>query len=428
MPITSRLRDSANQAKLATRAKSVEAGREPLSVLAINSGSSSLRFALFKAGESLAQILTGKFERIGLSDAGLSFTDVRANQSDERRIDAPNHVACVPLLVELLEQKAGDCSISAIGYRVVHGGPRYRDPQRVDEAMLEELRRISSFAPNHLPSAIALMEAFAAKFPQVPQIACFDTAFHHTMPRVAKLLPIPRRYEAKGVQRYGFHGLSYAYLMEELTRRGDPAATAGRVILAHLGNGASMAAVRDGKSMDTSMGFTPAAGLMMSTRSGDLDPGLVAFLGRSEQMTETHFDRMIHHESGLLGVSEISSDMRDLLARETADVRAAEAVALFCYQAKKWIGSFAAALGGLDTHVFAGGIGEKAPLIRTRICEGLGFLGIELNEPRNTENASLISTDGGRVAVRVIRTDEELMIARSAIRVLGLGAQKTVER
>jgi acetate kinase len=185
-----------------------------------------------------------------------------------------------------------------------------------------------------------------------------------------------------------------------------------------------MAAVRDGKSMDTSMGFTPAAGLMMSTRSGDLDPGLVAFLARSEQVTETQFDRIIHHESGLLGVSEISSDMRDLLTRQATDVRAAEAVALFCYQAKKWIGSFAAALGGLDTLVFAGGIGENAPFVRARICEGLGFLGIELNEARNMDDASLISTDGGRVAVRVIRTDEELMIARSVSRVLGLGAQK----
>jgi len=391
------------------------------SVLTINSGSSSLRFALFKAGESLPQILTGKFDRIGLPDARLSFTGVLANQSDERTIDVPNHVACVPLLVELLEKQSGVNAVTAIGHRVVHGGPRYREPQRVDDAMIEELRRISSFAPNHLPSEIALMEVFTKRFPQVPQIACFDTAFHHTMPRVAKLLPIPRRYEAKGVQRYGFHGLSYAYLMEELARLGDPAATTGRVILAHLGNGASMAAVRDGESMDTSMGFTPAAGLMMSTRSGDLDPGLVAFLGRSEQMTESQFDRMIHHESGLLGVSEISSDMRDLLNQKTSDVRAAESVALFCYQAKKWIGSFAAALGGLDTLVFAGGIGENAPIVRARICDGLGFLGLELNEARNAETAAVISTDTGRVAVRVIRTDEELMIARSVCRLLGLG-------
>ena len=212
--------------------------------------------------------------------------------------------------------------------------------------------------------------------------------------------------------------------MQELEAVAGAKAATGRVILAHLGNGASMTAVLDGKSMDTSMGFTPAAGLVMSTRSGDLDPGLVAFLGRSEQMTETQFDRMIHHESGLLGVSEISSDVRDLLACEAADVRAAEAVALFCYQAKKWVGAFAAALGGLDTLVFAGGIGENNPSIRARICEGLGFLGIELNEARNRENAPVISAQNGRVAVRIIRTDEELMIARSVSRVLGLGAVK----
>ena len=392
------------------------------SVLAINSGSSSLRFALFGVDESLSQILIGKFDRIGFSDAKLSFTDVLANKGGERMVDAPSHVACVPLLVELLEKKTGASEFSAIGHRVVHGGPRYRDPLCVDGTVLEELRRISPFAPNHLPDTIALLEVFAAQFPQVPQIACFDTAFHSSLPRVARLLPIPRRYEAKGVQRYGFHGLSYSFLMEELQAVAGAKAAAGRVILAHLGNGASMTAVRDGKSMDTSMGFTPAAGLVMSTRSGDLDPGLVAFLGRSEQMTEAQFDRMIHHESGLLGVSETSSDMRDLLAREAADVRAAEAVALFCYQAKKWIGSLAAALGGLDTLVFAGGIGENNPAIRARICEGLGFLGIELNKTRNAENAPVIAAQSDRVTVRIIRTNEELMIARSACRILGLGA------
>jgi acetate kinase len=253
-------------------------------------------------------------------------------------------------------------------------------------------------------------------------VACFDTAFHRTMPRVAKLLPIPRRFDAKGVQRYGFHGLSYAYLMEELARLGDPAATTGRVILAHLGNGASMAAVREGKSIDTSMGFTPTAGLAMSTRSGDLDPGLVSYLAHNEQMTATQFHQMVNQQSGLLGVSEISPDMRDLLARETADVRAAEAVALFCYQAKKWMGAFAAALGGLDTLVFSAGIGENCPSIRARICDGLGFLGIHLNEARNAENAAVISSDAGRVAVRVMRTDEELMIARSVCRILGPNA------
>jgi acetate kinase len=249
-------------------------------------------------------------------------------------------------------------------------------------------------------------------------VACFDTAFHRTMPRVATLLPIPRRYEAAGVRRYGFHGLSYEFLMAELVRLGEPAATEGRVILAHLGNGASLAAVRDGKSIDTSMGFTPTAGLVMSSRSGDLDPGLVSYLARTEQMSAAQFQKMVNHESGLLGVSETSPDMRDLLDRETKDVRAAEAVALFCYQAKKWVGAFAAALGGLDTLVFAGGIGENAPPVRQRICDGLGCLGIELDRERNAKTAPVISSEAGRVKVRVIRTDEELMIARSATRVL----------
>jgi acetate kinase len=393
------------------------------SFLAINSGSSSLRFALFNAVQSLPLILSGKFDRIGFPEGSrLSFTDLLANTCDERSAEAPNHSACVPLLVELLKTRIGTASVSAIGHRVVHGGPRYRDPVRVDSVVLEELRRISSFAPNHLPATIALIEAFAEKFPAAPQIACFDTAFHSSLPRVATLLPIPRRYEAKGVQRYGFHGLSYSFLMQELDAVAGAEAAGGRVILAHLGNGASMAAVLAGKCIDTSMGFTPAAGLVMSTRSGDLDPGLVAFLGRSERMTEAQFDRMIHHESGLLGVSEISSDMRDLLAREAVDIRAAEAVALFCYQAKKWVGSFAAALGGLETLVFSGGVGENSPAIRTGICDGLEFLGIELNKPRNAENAPVISAPTGRVTVRIIRTKEELMIARTVWRILGLGA------
>jgi acetate kinase len=297
-------------------------------------------------------------------------------------------------------------------------------PELVTPELLDELRRLSPIDPDHLPREIELIEAFRQRHPKLPQVACFDTAFHASMPRVAKLLPIPRRYEAKGIQRYGFHGLSYAYLMEELVRLGDPAATKGRVILAHLGNGASMAAVRAGKSIDTSMAFTPTAGLVMSTRSGDLDPGLVNYLARTEKMTAPQFDRMVNHESGLLGVSEASSDMRDLLNHEMKDVRAAEAVELFCYQAKKWIGSFAASLGGLDTLVFAGGIGENAPLIRKRICEGLGFLGIELGERKNATNKGIISAETSGISVRVIPTDEELMIARSVMRVRQLGAQK----
>ncbi len=290
--------------------------------------------------------------------------------------------------------------------------------------MIEELRRLSPFDPEHLPEEILLTEAFHRRFPDLPQVACFDTAFHQDLPRVARLLPIPRRYEAQGVLRYGFHGLSYAFLMGELARLAGAEAARGRVILAHLGSGASLAAVRGGKSIDTSMGFTPTSGMMMSTRSGDLDPGLVGYLARTEAMSAKQFNEMANLRSGLLGVSETSSDMRDLVDRETNDVRAAEAVALFCYQVKKWIGAFAAALGGLDTLVFAGGVGENAPTVRARICDGLGFLGIELEEERNAANEGVISARASRVPVRVIPTDEERVIAETVCRVLGLGVTR----
>ena len=328
----------------------------------------------------------------------------------------------VDALLNWLEAQPVFASVKAVGHRVVHG-MKHSEPERVTPKLLAELHRITPYDPEHLPREIGLIEAFRGRHPTLPQVACFDTAFHRTMPRVAKLLPIPRRYGARGVERYGFHGLSYAYLMEEL-RRLDPAAAKGRVILAHLGNGASLAAVRHGKSIDTSMGFTPTSGVVMSTRTGDLDPGLVYYLARTERMTAARFQRMANHESGLLGVSGTSSDVRDLLAKEAGDVRAAEAVALFCYQVKKWIGSFAAALGGVDTLVFSGGIGEHSPLVRERICDGLGFLGIELNRKRNARNAPLSSSDTGRVKVRVIRTDEELMIARSVARVLNLVSKR----
>lgn len=393
------------------------------SVLAINGGSSSIRFAVYEQGEPLRRLLDGKVDRVGLPGAKLTFKDSTGQSHEGGTIDSADPNAAVVLLLDWLEAQPVFAAVKAAGHRVVHG-MTHTEPERVTPELLEELHRITPNDPEHLPLAIALMKALCKRQPAWPQVACFDTAFHRTLPRVATLLPIPRRYQAAGVRRYGFHGLSYEFLMEELVRLGDRAATKGRVILAHLGNGASLAAVRNGQSIDTSMGFTPTAGLVMSSRTGDLDPGLVSYLARTEHMSATKFQEMVTNESGLLGVSEISSDVRELLARESEDVRAAEAVALFCYQAKKWIGSFAAALGGLDTLVFAGGIGENSPLIRTRICEGLGFLGVELNEVRNAENASLVSTEAARVAVRVIRTDEELMIARSVIRVLGLGAPK----
>jgi acetate kinase len=391
-------------------------------VLALNAGSSSLKFALYKEAASLKRSFSGAIERIGLPASTFTLKDAEGRQVERAEVPAANHVSAMEHLLRRLEDMD---TFDAVGHRVVHGGPLYRAPQIVDGAMLTELRRIRSFDPDHLPAEIALMDVFAEKFPATPQVACFDTAFHRDMPRVAKLLPIPRRYGAKGLERYGFHGLSYAYLMQELERLAGARAVKGHVILAHLGNGASMAAVLEGKSIDTTMAFTPAAGLVMSTRSGDLDPGLVTFLARSEKMTAAQFDQMVNRESGLLGVSETSPDMRDLLARESEDVRAAEAVALFCYQAKKWIGAYAAALGGLDTLVFAGGIGEHAAPVRARICEGLGFLGIELDSSRNTAHADIISTTDSRAEVRVIRTDEELMIARSVCRVIGSTKETT---
>jgi acetate kinase len=270
-----------------------------------------------------------------------------------------------------------------------------------------------------MPRELELIEWLRRRRPELRQVVCFDTAFHRSMPRVATLLPIPRRYAARGVQRYGFHGLSYQYLMQELARIGDPAAAQGRVILAHLGSGASLAAVQNGLCIDTSMGFTPAAGLVMGTRSGDLDPGLMSYLALTESMTAERFQVMVNHESGLLGISESSADVRDLLGREASDPRAAEALALFCYQAKKWIGSFAAALGGLDVLVFAGGVGENSGVVRRRICEGLNHLGIEIDESANERNAQRISPETGAVRVRVIPTDEESVIAASSMRTLG---------
>jgi len=390
-------------------------------ILTINGGSSSIKFALYQTGEPLTRSLYGKVDRIGLPNTNLTFNDPTGNQQGSRSFAASDHRSAANSLIAWLEEQDGLDSVGAVGHRVVHG-MKHTEPEPVTQELLEELHRIRPYDPDHLPREIELIEVFRQRHPKLPQVACFDTAFHRTMPRVAKLLPLPRRFDAKGVQRYGFHGLSYAYLMEELARVAGAKAAQDRVILAHLGNGASLAAVHTGKSIDTSMGFTPTAGLLMSTRSGDLDPGLAPYLERTEQMTTKQFYKMVNHESGLLGISETSPDMRDLLARETEDVRAAEAVALFCYQAKKWLGAFAAALGGLDTLVFSAGIGENCPSIRTRICDGLGFLGIELNETRNAKNAAVISTDTGRVAVRVIRTDEELMIARSVCRVLGRGA------
>jgi acetate kinase len=390
-------------------------------ILTLNGGSSSIKFALF---DSLSQsrLLAGSLA--GIAQPSGEFTVHGASESDSlsRSVAVVDYPAAIKILIEWIRERGEGHRLLGVGHRVVHGGPVYSEPQRLTPPMLAELRKLSPFDSEHLPLEILMIEAFQREFPDLPQIACFDTAFHRNMPRVARLLPIPRRYEAQGVRRYGFHGLSYTYLMQQLKHLAGAQAANGRIVLAHLGNGASMTAVRDGACMDTSMAFTPTAGLVMGSRCGDLDPGIANYLARTEGMRTRQIDRMFAHESGLLGVSETSSDMQVLLAHEKQDVRAAEAVELFCYQAKKWLGAYSAVLGGLDTVVFAGGIGEHSAVIRARICSGLAFLGIEIDESRNAAHRDIISSDGAQTTVRVIRTNEELIIAQSVSHLLQITA------
>ncbi len=387
-------------------------------ILAINGGSSSIKFAIFSAENSCTKSLEGEIDRIGLSQTTFKVKDPTGDFS--RSVTAPDHSAAATILISWIEEQLEHIELIAIGHRVVHGGPIYYKPQEITTQLIEELHHLSPFDPEHLPQEILLIEAFRIKFPNLRQLACFDTAFHHNMPQVAKLLPIPRRYEAQGIRRYGFHGLSYEFLMQKLSELDGPDRAQGRIILAHLGSGVSLAAVHDGKSIDTSMSFTPTSGVPMSTRSGDLDPGIAWYLARTEGIDAKRFHEIVNFESGLLGISETSPDMRDLLDSEVGDFRAAEAITQFCYQIKKCIGSFAAALGGLDTLVFSGGIGENSGAIRSRICDGLEFLGIKLESRLNRTNDGVISEKESPVTVRVIHTDEEFMIAKTVYRTLKL--------
>jgi acetate kinase len=390
-------------------------------VLVINAGSSSLKFAAFQEqGSDFARVLSGSIDHIGQPDAEFSLKTGGNSSATTRRVSTVQHAGGVELVLAELRNVFPTAELTAIGHRVVHGGPHFSAPQRVTAELLNALRTLSPFDPEHLPVELELIREFQRRLPKTPQVACFDTAFHHDLPRVAQLLPIPRRYAEAGMRRYGFHGLSYEFLLGELERLGEPAATSGRVILAHLGSGASLAAVRDGRCVDTSMSFTPTAGLVMGTRTGDLDPGVLFYLAQTEKLTAAQLNHLVNHDSGLRGISETSSDMRELLAREHTDARAAEAIELFCYQTKKWIGSFAAVLGGLDALVFSGGIGEHCPSVRARICDGLRFLGVELDTKTNAKNSATISTNSSRVTVRMIPTDEELTIARHVREVISV--------
>jgi acetate kinase len=379
----------------------------PSHVLCINGGSSSIKFAVFEIRPSARRLFCAQIELAGAQGTG-------------------TFASAVDGLVKRITEQVDVGTLAAVAHRVVHGGPKLTSHQRIDAGVLEELRRLQSFDPQHLPAEIELIEALSTRMPQVPQFACFDTVFHRDLPRVARLLPVPRRFEQRGVRRYGFHGISYAWLMEELGRVAGAATARGRVVLAHLGNGASLAAVLEGKPVDTTMAFTPAAGIPMSTRSGDLDPGLAAYLAASEGTSPAQFHHLVNFESGLLGISETSGDVRELLQREATDLRAAEALAMFCYGVRKSIGALAAALGGLDTLVFSGGIGEHQPSLRARMCAGLEFLGLELDRQANELGDPVISRAQARVTVRVIATNEEAMMARIAARLLKLSVGQEI--
>jgi acetate kinase len=384
-------------------------------ILTINGGSSSIRFAVFEVSHGTKRTIAGKLERLGTAEARLHAT--RDGQAPEEIALGGKDSTGVSSLVEWLTHTAG-VTPDAIGHRVVHGMSRDA-PERITGQLLQALSQLLPFDSEHLPREIELIEALEKHYPGLAQVACFDTAFHHHMPNLATLLPIARKVTADGIRRYGFHGLSYTYLMQELRRLNEPRAERGRLILAHLGSGASMAAIRDGRCIDTSMGFTPNSGFMMGTRSGDLDPGLLNYLLQQGSMTPASLQTLLTRESGLLGVSQRSADVRDLLAAEQEDPRAAEALALFCYQVKKWLGAYAAALGGVDTLVFSGGVGENAAPIRARICADLDYLGLRLDAKANEAHAPLISSKRSRVTVRVIKTDEEIVIAQLTGATLG---------
>lgn len=379
----------------------------PPIILCLNSGSSSLKFALYQLDDARETLLAkGAVEQIGLSEARVWLRGT----NNATLIDTPEHVADHQAAVQTIFTTLEKVELprpSAVGHRLVHGGPGHVAPERVTPSLLDTLRHLVAFAPLHLPTEILGIEAVATRFPGLPQVVCFDTAFHRRMPEVAQRFALPRVLWNQGIRRYGFHGLSYEYIVETLG-----ATTRGRTLIAHLGNGASMAAIRDGQPLDTTMGLTPTGGLMMGTRSGDLDPGVLLHLMQEHQYDVRRIEHLVNSEAGLFGVSGHSSDMKTLLERRDHDSAAAQAVEMFCYQVRKSIGSLAAVLGGLDTLVFTGGIGERAAPVRWEVCESLPYLGIELDPQRNATHADPISRDNSACTVRVIPTNEDLMIAR----------------
>jgi acetate kinase len=382
-----------------------------LRILTINAGSSSLKAALYDMDRTERVTLACQVERIGQSGSQMRIVDGGRVTLLDRTADLDSHEAAARAFLEWLQHQQAEVEPSAVGHRLVHGGSTHRAPHILTPDVMDDLQELVPLDPDHLPQALAVIRVATEAYPAIPQVACFDTSFHRSMSRVAQMYPLPPRFGDAGVIRYGFHGLSCEFIVQAL-RAIDAGAAQGRIIIAHLGNGASLTAVREGVSVDTTMGFTPTGGIMMGTRSGDLDPGVLLHLLEAQGMQGTALNRLVNHEAGLLGVSGLSGDMRDLLGKESSDPRAADAVTLFCYLARKSVGALVAALGGVDTLIFTAGIGEHSAPIRERICEGLEFLGFELDAERNARHAPIVSRDGSRVVVRVMKTDEDLMIAR----------------
>jgi acetate kinase len=382
-------------------------------VLCLNHGSSSLRFALYDMErEDGLRVAEGAAEGIGLPTGRFSLRDSTGRTVAERSLGSGGLTNAVAAMRAALDQN-GYSRFSAVGHRIVHGGSDYISPQKVTSELMAGLSRYIPFAPLHLPGQLELIRTITVDYPDLPQVVCFDTAFHRRIPEVAQRFPLPRSLWDEGIRRYGFHGLSFEFIVSSL------GADAGsRLIIAHLGNGASMAAVLNGVPADTTMGLTPSGGMMMGSRSGDLDPGVLLYLMRQKKCDSAGLEQMVDNESGLFGVSGLSSDMKTLLQSSLTHPHAAQAVEMFSYQARKYIGALSAVLDGLDTLVFTGGIGERASFVRAEICKGLKYLGIELNVDANSRHEPIVSRPGSGCIVRVIRTNEDLMIARHTRSVL----------
>lgn len=381
-------------------------------LLVINPGSSSVKATVYDDVSSGVALYAVSIEGIGTGSATL-LPDATFNEATIEKVDASDYLAAVHLIREWLETK--NVALDAIGYRVVHGGERYKAPTIVDDEVIEYLTSISSLAPNHMPGAIECIDAFRSVYPAVVHVACFDTSFFADIPALAKTLPIPKSISDEGVRRYGFHGLSYQYILEDFRKHEGDGAARGRVIIAHMGNGVSLSACRDGQPIDMTMGFTPVSGVPMSTRTGDIEPGVILYLLREKKMNVDDVSELVTRQSGLLGISDDTADMYYLLQHQQDNPSAALAIEFFCYEIKKQIGAYIAVLDGVDSIIFAGGIGERSAEIRKRIMSGFDFIGITLSEEYNNENARLISSEGSKAGVHVIPTHEDVMIARQTM-------------